>query len=274
MPTNLVELKKTDEIMNDYQPSYQPLYSMFLENSQAYSEQVGVVNFHRKEVIGDIDAREITPKDTEIKQISVGSSKKAFNKYFLGNQFQQSTLQSAEEVETVIKQVLDHHQKQADVLLEGTAHNSGLFVSSDSNYVTNSSAVAGSFNQTYDVVDALIKQASSVMGPKVVLAYGLARGQMTKLHATQPTSPIKVLKESHPDVSFVDVPDEAAPAGASGFIIVTKNQVKLHYTTLPEVKAQGTNEENMYVWTNFLMGSMMLEVLVKKALIKQPITLS
>jgi hypothetical protein len=38
-------------------------------------------------------------------------------------------------------------------------------------------------------------------------------------------------------------------------MIVNLDQVKLHYTALPKLKAQGVNEEKMYSWHNFIMGS-------------------
>jgi hypothetical protein len=72
--------------------------------------------------------------------------------------------------------------------------------------------------------------------------------------------------------SIVEMPADVTPSGTNGWIIVNLDQVKLHYTVLPQLKAQGINEEKMYSWHNFLMGSMMLEVLASKAIVRQPVT--
>jgi hypothetical protein len=111
--TNKVALKTVEEFM----PVYQPLFALFLGKSQAYSEEVGSIDFKRVDTVGDIRAKHITPKDTEIKQIGVSEGKKTFKKYFLANQFIQSLLQDPRGNQEVIAQVLDEHNKQADDLL-------------------------------------------------------------------------------------------------------------------------------------------------------------
>src|SRR4051812_26135560 len=129
MATNKVLLRTVDEFMADYTPVYQPIYPLLLGKSQAYAEEVGQVNFKRANTVGDIRAHHITPKDTEIRQIAVGESSKAFKKYFLANQFIQSLLQDQQGIEDVVAQVLDEHQKQMDELIllgEGTS-NSTMF---------------------------------------------------------------------------------------------------------------------------------------------------
>src|SRR5690348_5710492 len=126
MPTNKLVLKSVDQFMADYVPNYNPLYPLFLGKSQQYNEQVGIQNFKRLEVVGDIRAKHITPKDTDIRQIAVKEGSKSFKKYFLANQFVQSMLQDQSQTEDVVSQVLDEHQKHMDDLLlqgDGTASN-------------------------------------------------------------------------------------------------------------------------------------------------------
>ncbi len=72
--------------------------------------------------------------------------------------------------------------------------------------------------------------------------------------------------------SIAELPSDVTPSGANGWMIVNLDQVKLHYTSLPQLKAQGVNDEKMYSWHNFVFGSMMLEVLASKAIIRQPVT--
>src|SRR3954469_18301172 len=99
MSTSKLVLKSVDEFMADYQPIYQPLYPLFLGNAQQYSEEVGQINFKRLEAVGDIRAHHILPKDSDIRQIAVKEGSKTFKKYFLANQFVQSSLQDQSRTE-------------------------------------------------------------------------------------------------------------------------------------------------------------------------------
>ena len=70
MSTNHIALRSIEEFMSGYTPVYQPIYPLFLGKSQAYSEQAGKIDFKRVSTVGDIRAKHITPKDTEIQQIA------------------------------------------------------------------------------------------------------------------------------------------------------------------------------------------------------------
>jgi hypothetical protein len=283
--TNKIQLRTIEEFMADYQPVYQPLYPLFLGKSQQYAEEVGINNFRRVTAVGDIRAKHITPKDTEIAQVSTNDSKKSFRKYFLANQYVQSSLQEAESVEDVQKQVLDEHQKQADELLlyggsedNGTTlMNNGLFYSGDANYILNSSAAIGDLATLHATIVGQLAIANQISGRKAVVYYGAAaKTKENSLYgAAVPVSFKSVLRDVLPEGGTqIDVPVAVDPATGSGVLIVNLDQVKLHYTTLPQLKDQGVNDEKMYVWSNFLMGSMMLECLAKGAIIRQPLTFS
>lgn len=283
MPTNkIIEVREPVEIMNDYTPVYQPIYALLMGNAQSYSEDIGSVEFKHVDAIGDIRGKRITPKDTEIRQVAVGTGKKTFSKYFFANQYTQSTLQSREGSEQVAAIVLDEYQKQADELLtmgDGTANgnilNNGLFFSNDSNYVLKTSTAALASNTAfYDAFAESVVSASEVPGEKIVFLYGGAKAASKKLFTGQAISLLQVLKDTYVGYTFVDLPNHMVPAGQSGWIIVSTSQVKLHYVALPKMDGQGVNEEKKYIWQNFLMGSMMLEVLAKGAVVRQPVTVS
>ncbi len=113
--TNLIGLRTVSQFMSDYNPAYQPFYPLLLSGkTQQYEPKVGIYDFKRINTIGDIRARRITPKDTEIKQIAVSDSKKSFSSYFFANQYTVSSLQDQQGTEEVVAQVLDEHQKQMD----------------------------------------------------------------------------------------------------------------------------------------------------------------
>jgi hypothetical protein len=250
--------------------------------SQAYSEEIGTVDFKRLNTVGDVRAKHITPKDTEMRQIAVSEGKKSFKKYFLGNQFIQSTLQDQEDAEQVVSQVLDEHQKQADEMLffgDGTASNNvlnnGLLYSADANYRLKSSfEIAGSdpLVPLHSKVMSTVVEANQVAGRKAVIFYGdTASAKLNGLYATQPVAFRTVLGSVlGANSSIAELPQGVT--ASNGYLVVNMDQVKLHYTKLPELNAQGINDEKMYAWFNFLMGSMMLEVLASGAVINQPLT--
>lgn len=286
MPTNKIVLRTVEEFMEDYTPVYQPIYPLFLGKSVQYEAEVGKMDFRRANAVGDIRAKHITPKDTEIRQIAVMEGKKSFKKYFLANQYVVSDLQDQQGADDIVTQVLDEHQLQMDELLllgEGTSNsdviNNGIFYSADSYYLLETSyqvPLASRLSMFYGRVMAAAQKSAAVAGRKVIMLYGAdAIVLMNSLMPNSDRSLRVVLGEALGpyNTTIAVVPEQLTPAGLSGFIIVNMDQVKLHYTVLPELMNQGENEEKMYYWFNFMMGSAMLELLAKNAVIRQPITL-
>jgi hypothetical protein len=284
MPTNKNVLRSVEEFMNDYTPVYQPIYPLFMGKSQQYAQEAGKIDFKRVNAVGDIRAKHITPKDTEIRQVAVMEGSKTYKKYFLANQFQQSTLQDRKGIEEVMAQVLDEHQKHQDELFllgEGTSgsdvKNNGLFYSGDANYTLESSAeipTSGRLVDFHTKVVASAIAADQLAGQKIIVFYGNVLPLFRSLHEDAARAVRAVLQEALPSYRFVELPSAVTPASSNGWIVANLDQVKLHHTTLPSVQNQGLNEEKMYYWHNFLMGSMMLEVLASGAVIRQPTTLA
>ena len=287
MPTNKIVLRSTEEFMSDYVPVYAPIYPLLMGKSQQHPAEVGSVDFKRVATVGDIRAKHITPKDTEIKQISVGDGKKTFKKYFLANQFTVSALQDREGVEEVNAQVLDEHQKQMDELIllgEGTAGNNvinnGLYWSGDANYVLESSSAlaagtaADHLKAMHTAIMVSATKADAVAGRKLLLVYGAtAIAKFNSLYANTDAPFSKVLRDVlGANWSVNLLPAAVTPSGANGWIVVNLDQIKFHYTALPSLKDQGVNDEKMYAWFNFLMGSAMVEVLSPSGIIRQPVT--
>lgn len=288
--TNKIVLRTIEEFMQDYTPIYQPLYPLFTQRkSQSYSEEVGELKFKRLNAIGDIRSRHFTPKDTIIKQINAKEQVKLFKKYFLASQYVQSSFQDRDGVEDVIAQVLDEHHRHMDELFlygEGTQMNdtinNGLYYSGDSNYkLEESVAIDGSGGKDplislHARVMANVAEADLIRGQKVILFYGTTVTSLFDgVYAATSTPFKRVLQDVlGSNYQLGKIPADVTPTGANGWIIANLDQVKTHYTTLPVLKAQGVNEELMHVWSNFVMGSIMLEVLVPNAVIRQPATLS
>jgi hypothetical protein len=287
MPTNKVVLRKKEEFMADYTPVYQPIYPLLLGKSQEYSETVGEIDFKRLEAVGDLRGKHITPKDTEIKQIAVGDTSKTFKKYFLAKQYIESKLQDRESIEDIIRQVLDEHQKQMDELMafgEGTSDstmiNNGYFWSDDVNYVLETSVEVNNNTGTDYLIDLFAKvqttvnDADNLAGRKLIIFYGtdilpMFNGLFAASNTSFKAALSNVLGSNY---SFASMPKDITPASSNGWIIVNLDQIKVHYTKLPELDDQGTNDEKMYAWFNFLMGSAMIEVLASGGIIRQPAT--
>jgi hypothetical protein len=286
MSTNKIVLRETDEIMADYKPSYQPFWPILLDNAKSYPEVVGKVNFKRLEAVGNIRAQHYNPKDTHVHQIAAVEKSKTFKKYFFASQFTQSTLQDRDQNEDVIKQVLDENNKfQDDLVLlgEGTSAadvvNNGLYWSADPNYLLESSTELAAGTDSHlaslhaSVVTAKIK-ADTVAGRKVVVFYGST--MLTKLSGIYAASSVPFRSALQNalggNYSLAELPAEVTPSGANGFMILTLDQIMLHYTAVPKLDDQGVDAKNREVWHNFLMGSTMIEVLAYKGIIRQPHT--
>ncbi len=284
MATNKVMLRTIEEFMADYRPVYTPIYSALLGNSQAYSEEAGKINFNRLEAVSDLRAKHLTPKDTIMEQISVVEKTKSFKKYFLGKQFIQSALQDNSRTEQVIAQVLDEHQRHMDDLVllgEGTAANNvinnGLYWSGDANYSLESSTDYGDVSadplvDLHKKIMVTANRSKQIDGQKLIMFYGEELLPYFNSVYAASSMPFKsVLADVlGPEFAFAEMPADVTPASANGWISICLPQVKLHYTTLPKLAGQGVNEENMYSWHNFLMGSAMVDCLTSDAIIRQP----
>lgn len=283
--TNKIVLRSVDEFMADYQPIYQPLYPLLLGNSQSYTSEVGKLNFKRMEAVSDIRAKHVTPKDTEMQQIGAKESSKSFKKYFLANQFVRSQLQDGQQDEDIIKQVLDEHQLQMDEIAllgegtsDGTVVNNGLFYSGDAYHTTESSTeVAHASDRLIDLHASIMAntfKADQVSGRKAIVFYGsTALQELDSIYSASGRAFRASLSEAlGANYSIVKMPTRVTPDSVNGWIIVNLDQVKFHYTVLPQLRAQGVNEEKMYTWHNFIMGSCMVECLAQDAIIRQPAT--
>ncbi len=288
MATNKIQLRTVEEFMADYTPVYQPIYPLLMGRATKYSEDVGKVDFRRVSTIGDLRTRFLSPKDTSIKQIAVGSGKVSFKKYFLANQYIESELQEASNIEEITAQVLDEHQKQMDELMlygegtnPGSVVNDGLFYSGNANYTLNSDAEIDSSDPLTSLHSEIVDQAMTanrLAGRKLVLFYGTeTTSRLNGIYTTTPTPFRRVLADVlGPNYSFAEIPTDVLPSGGTthGFVIVNLDMIKFHYVLLPTLRNQGVNEEKYYSWHNFLMASCLVEPMAKNAIIRTPITMS
>jgi len=283
MPTSKNVLKETTEYMNDYMPVYSPIFPLLLGAGKLHPQEVGKMTFKAFEAVSDLDAKHITPKDSEMHLISISEGSKVFKSYFLGSQLQISNLQNQDGAQKVVSQVLDRLNLQFDNLLllgEGTSAstmiNNSLYWSDDVNYQLESSDEIASSGQLWNLHANIMIQkavADQLAGRKLFISYGDVPGKINSLLSSLATVLKAPLQESlGPLYEMVELPTAICPASAHGYIIVNMDRIIFHYSTLPKVDASGINTEKSYSWWNFLSGSCMVECLSDNAIIRQPLT--
>ena len=142
-------------------------------------------------------------------------------------------MQELGQIEDVVRQVLDEHQKQMDemfLLGEGTSSsnmlNNALFWSGDSNWVEESSAAINGVSvdpliDFHAKVMATIRLAQTVSGRKLLLFYGTTlMPYYDGIYASISTPFKKVLQDSlvGKDVTLGEIPAGITPSGANGWI--------------------------------------------------------
>lgn len=281
--TNLIVFRSVEEFMSGFTPRYTSLMALFLDGARQHEAKVGEAKYSQVSAMGDIRSRRITPKDTELHQIGAGPGSKSFKKYFLGSQYIQSNLQDRQGYEDVVAEALDEHNKHNDeIFLGGDGQNNGLLVSSDPNFTLRSSVqiAAGTDGTHLDALySKIIEQmliANEIEGRKVLLYFGdTMSGKMNALFGETKVAFSSVLSDADAmaNTDLIKVPTAVLPASLTGgFAIVNMDKIQVHYMLLPEVNAQGTNEEKNYAWTRFLQGSSMVDVKTKDGIIVQPLT--
>lgn len=286
MATQKILLRSVDELNLGYTPTYQPIWPLVMAGAQTsqYASEVGQVTYKKLEAVGDIRAKHVSPKTTEMALIAAGESSKVYKKYFLGNRFVTSGFQDQSGVDDVLREVLDEQNKQMDDLLllgEGTsavdAINNGLYWSADPNYTLESSATIASSERLYDLHSKIMvtaAKANQIAGQKQIIFYGNVKPYLNSLFPTSAASFRARLAESLPGYDVIELPDAVTPSSANGWIVVNKSQIKVNYSAVPQLSGRGFNEEEQYYWFNFLMGSVMVDVKVANGIIRQPSTLA
>lgn len=267
------------EKMNDsFIPAYAPLFSLFLGKSEEYEAKEGNVTFKEVETVGDVKAKRIGPKTTELELINTRVSKKVFNKYYHGIKYTVSELQTDESFQKTINQVLDEHSKQFDeIFVTGDSLNNGLLASTDSNYVLKSSVNVGTTLAAKQAallakIAEILEDMKSIAGAKTIYYYGIS-DVMNSVDANGLPFKRILMDVLGEEVEIVKIPTEALGSFAAlkGFAVVCQDQVTLNYTALPQVKASDMNQEGGYRWARFLSGSSMLEIDAKGAVQHQPV---
>lgn len=291
MATDFREQVKTVEEFRDATTFLYTPVAMALKNKIRYdAKDADVKKFTTFDVEKDsIKAEILTTEQTEKHAIKGKTSDRVFNIYLGGAKAIVSMLNKHVNLQKshdkVIKGYLQIWDKWA---LGGDRGNNGLLVSSDPNRIALSSheipASSGTgWNQIKDLGDVftnLALQVDKYTGDRELVVYVYGEALITLLKSiteSNETVVQKLMEEkfADKDVRFVLVPSLVLPASlasANGIVVVSQNSAVLEMCQEPDVRSNGTNDEDDYYWANYTVGSVQVSAEDEGGIIAQPIT--
>lgn len=291
MATDFREQVKTVEEFRDATTFLYTPVAMALKNKVRYdAKDADVKKFTTFDVEKDsIKAEILTTEQTEKHAIKGKTSDRVFNIYLGGAKAIVSMLNKHVNLQKshdkVIKGYLQIWDKWA---LGGDRGNNGLLVSSDPNRIALTSheipASSGTgWNQIKDLGDVftnLALQVDKYTGDRELVVYVYGEALITLLKSiteSNETVVQKLMEEkfADKDVRFVLVPSLVLPASlasANGIVVVSQNSAVLEMCQEPDVRSNGTNDEDDYYWANYTVGSVQVSAEDEGGIIAQPIT--
>lgn len=291
MATDFREQVKTVEEFRDATTFLYTPVAMALKNKVRYdAKDADVKKFTTFDVEKDsIKAEILTTEQTEKHAIKGKTSDRVFNIYLGGAKAIVSMLNKHVNLQKshdkVIKGYLQIWDKWA---LGGDRGNNGLLVSSDPNRIALVShqipASSGTgWNQIKDLGDVftnLALQVDKYTGDRELVVYVYGEALITLLKSiteSNETVVQKLMEEkfADKDVRFVLVPSLVLPASlasANGIVVVSQNSTVLEMCQEPDVRSNGTNDEDDYYWANYTVGSVQVSAEDEGGIIAQPIT--
>jgi hypothetical protein len=293
MATDFREQVKTVEEFRDATTFLYTPVIMALKNKARYDAQdADVRKFATFDVEKDsIKAEILTTEQTEKHAIKGKTSDRVFNIYLGGAKAMVSFLNKHVNLQKSHDKVIREYLKIWDKWgLGGDRGNNGLLVSSDPNRITLSShqipaipSGGTGWNQIKDLGDVFTNLALKVdqyTGDRELVVYVYGESLITLLKSITESNETVVQslmeqKFSDKDVRFVLVPSMVLPASlasANGIVVVSQNSTVLEMCQEPDVRSNGTNDEDDYYWANYTVGSVQVSAEDEGGIIAQPIT--
>lgn len=288
MATDVITgLKTVEEYVRNIVFSYMPVSNEINLKYKHDATTNVAVNFRRLDVDNDnIVAENLTAGQTEVAHIKAREQVKTFGKYLKGAKIIQSVLDfDFNRIPDVISKIIRQYSVIYDrQVLFGENSNAGIWNSTDSNAINNANVditttgdALNVANDIIGVIASLKRQVSDYTASRDVLVYvfGSTLNEQLDKIIYNGQSMWEVLRNTWREARFVSVPGLVTQGvEASGFSVVSQDLVVLNWTKIPELESMGYNTEDKYFWGNFQMGSTMVDVREKGALINQPITLN
>lgn len=291
MATDFREQVKTVEEFRDATSFLYTPVIMALKNVNRYdAKDADVKKFNTFDVEKDsIKAEILTTEQTEKHAIKGKTSERVFNIYLGGAKAKVSFLNKNVNLQKSHDKVIRGYSQIFDRwALGGDRGNNGLLVSSDPNRITETSvaipAPTGTgWNQIKalgDVFTQLILDVDKYTGDRdlVVYYYGESLIKLLKSITESNETVVQKLMEdkfTNRTVRFVEVPSLVLPsslASANGIVVVSQNSAVLEMCQEPDVRSNGTNDEDEYYWANYVVGSVQVSAEDEGGIIAQPLT--
>lgn len=284
------QVKSVEEFRDATSFLYTPVV-MALKNVNRYdAKDADLKKFKTFDVDKDsIKAEILTTEQTEKHAIKGKTSERVFNIYLGGAKatvsFQNKNVNLQKSHDKVIRGYSQIFDRWA---LGGDRGNNGLLVSSDPNRITETSvtipASSGTgWNQIKalgDVFTKLILDVDKYTGDRDLVVYYYGESLITLLKSITETNETVVQKLmedkfTNREVRFVEVPSLVLPASlasSNGIVVVSQNSAVLEMCQEPDVRSNGTNDEDEYYWANYVVGSVQVSAEDEGGIIAQPLT--
>lgn len=291
MATDFREQVKTVEEFRDATSFLYTPVIMGLKNVNRYdAKDADMKKFNTFDVEKDsIKAEILTTEQTEKHAIKGKTSERVFNIYLGGAKAIVSFLNKNTNLQKSHDKVIRGYSQIFDRwALGGDRGNNGLLVSSDPNRITETSvtipAASGSgWNQVKalgDVFTDLILEVDKYTGDRdlVVYYYGESLIKLLKSITESNETVVQKLMEDKftgRTVRFIEIPALVLPsslATSNGIVVVSQNSAVLEMCQEPDVRSNGTNEEDEYYWANYVVGSVQVSAEDEGGIIAQPLT--
>lgn len=291
MATDFREQVKTVEEFRDATSFLYTPVIMALKNVNRYdAKDADMKKFNTFDVEKDsIKAEILTTEQTEKHAIKGKTSERVFNIYLGGAKAKVSFLNKNVNLQKSHDKVIRGYSQIFDRwALGGDRGNNGLLVSSDPNRITETSvtipAASGTgWNQIKalgDVFTKLILDVDKYTGDRDLVVYYYGESLITLLKSITESNETVVQKLmedkfTNREVRFVEVPSLVLPsslASANGIVVVSQNSAVLEMCQEPDVRSNGTNDEDEYYWANYVVGSVQVSAEDEGGIIAQPLT--
>lgn len=291
MATDFREQVKTVEEFRDATSFLYTPVVMALKNVNRYdAKDADMKKFNTFDVEKDsIKAEILTTEQTEKHAIKGKTSERVFNIYLGGAKAKVSFLNKNVNLQKSHDKVIRGYSQIFDRwALGGDRGNNGLLVSSDPNRITETSvtipAASGTgWNQIKalgDVFTKLILDVDKYTGDRDLVVYYYGESLITLLKSITESNETVVQKLmedkfTNREVRFVEVPSLVLPsslASANGIVVVSQNSAVLEMCQEPDVRSNGTNDEDEYYWANYVVGSVQVSAEDEGGIIAQPLT--
>ena len=283
--SDLVMGVPTAEQLNEaVQIAYVPFMNI-LSNTQEYAEKISNVNMielkgDENEMLSQMSKAKVSNNTTEIEHFKAGKQTKTFKKAFYITQYEENEFDEKTAIPDMSARSVRVGSIQMDRDVWSGTINDGFFVNSQKEYTTNTPAPITIATATFDDYNSIfaklrkqIKDANSTN--RIIFAlYGKTAEELAgKTFANSGDTFLSKLKSNFSDCDFVEVPAQVESTN-DGILVIADDLVKLHYTAMPRTLQTGVNDEKHYKYIQTIVGSAMVELKEKSAIIKQAITFS